>query len=340
MTELGKIDRDVFDRIIYPRLGSQREDVTVGPQHGVDFGVLDIGGQAVVIGTDPVSLLPELGLERAGALAVEIVLTDIAVSGLEPTHLAINLTLPPDWSDEALETAWGGIASKARSLGVSIVSGHTARYPGIDSSWVGGATALGVGSHADIVRPDGATPGDRLVMTTGPAAEFAGLVGTLFPKALGLDPETVAIAQERVDDITAVGDARAAFDAGEITAMHDATEGGIAGGLVEMARGAGVGFEINAERVPVQPGVQAVCEAVGVDPWHVTSAGTLLLAVAPEYEDAVVEALTDRGTTAAGIGRVTDERGVSVDGCTVCSPDGDPAWDVFDQLSAESDRRG
>ncbi|MFB6082807.1 MAG: AIR synthase family protein [Halorientalis sp.] len=333
MTDLGKIDRDVFREVISPSLGADRDDVALGPQHGVDFGVLEIGGRAVAIATDPVSLLPELGLERAGRLALEIVLTDVAVSGIAPTHLAISLTLPPDWSDEELAAAWGGLADHAERLGVSIVTGHTARYPGVDGSWVGGATVLGVGDPGDVVRPDGANPGDDLVLTTGPAAELTGLFATLFPAELGLDAETVATARERVDDIAAVADARAAFAAGDVTAMHDATEGGVAGGLAEMAAGAGVGFEIEADRVPVAPGVEAVCEAVGVDPWRVTSAGTLLIAVGSGDGPAVAEAVRENGTRAAVVGSVTAGEGVTVDGEAVDPPDSDPAWDAFDRLS-------
>jgi len=333
MSDLGKIDRAVFEEIIYPNLGASRGDVAVGPRHGVDFGVLDVGGQAVVIATDPVSLLPALGLERAGRLALEIVLADVAVSGIAPTHLAINLTLPPEWSDGDLATVWRAISDHAESLGVSIVSGHTARYPGIDSSWVGGATVLGVGDHDDLVRPDGARPGDRIIVTTGPAAEIAGLLSTLFPERLGLDAETVATAQERADDIAAVADARAAFDAGGVTAMHDATEGGIAGGLTEMARGAGARFELDRAAVPIQPGVEAVCQAVDLDPWTVTSAGTLLLTVAPDRAEAVAAAVRERGTPAAVAGDVVDGDGVFIDGERVSPPDADPSWDVFDRLS-------
>jgi hydrogenase expression/formation protein HypE len=333
MTDLGKIDREVFRDVIYPALGATRDDVALGPQHGVDFGVLEVGDRAVVIAADPISLLPELGLERAGRLALEIVLADVAVSGIAPTHLAIILTLPPDWSDADLAAAWSGIASHAERLGVSIVTGHTARCPGIESSWVGGATVLGVGDPADVVRPDGASPGDDLVMTTGPAAEMTGLFATLFPEQLGLDAETVATAQERVDDIAAVADARAAFEAGGVTAMHDATEGGVAGGLTEMARGAGVRFEIDADRVATAPGVDAVCDAVGVDPWTVTSAGTLLIAVESGSGAAVAEAVRDRGTPAAVVGSVTEGEGVAVDGEPLEAPDGDPAWEAFDRLS-------
>lgn len=335
MTDLGKIDGAVFEELIYPNLGADRDDVAVGPRHGVDFGVLDIGGRAIVIATDPVSLLPELGLERAGRLALEIVLTDVAVSGIPPTHLAINLTLPPTWSDEELATVWRAISDHAEALGVSIVSGHTARYPGIDSSWVGGATVLGVGDHDDIVRPDGASPGDRIVVTTGPAAEIAGLLATLFPEELGLDAETVATAQERADDIAAVEDARAAFEAGGVTAMHDATEGGVVGGLTEMASGAGVRFDIERDPVPLQPGVRAVCDAVDVDPWTVTSAGTLLLTVEPAAADAVVEAVSKRGTPTAVVGEVTAGEGVLFGGEPVRPPAADPSWDVFDRLGGD-----
>ncbi|WP_424019367.1 AIR synthase-related protein [Halorientalis pallida] len=333
MTDLGKIDRDVFREVIYPALGADRDDVALGPQHGIDFGVVEVGERAVVLAADPVSLLPELGLERAGRFALEVVLTDVAVSGIPPTHLAISLTLPPDWSDEGLAAVWTGLADHAERLGVSVVTGHTARYPEVDSSWVGGATVLGVGDPEDVVRPDGASPGDDLVLTTGPAAEMTGLFATLFPEQLGLDAETVAIAQERVDDIAAVADARAAFDAGAVTAMHDATEGGVAGGLTEMARGAGVRFEIESDRVPVAPGVEAVCDAVDVDPWRVSSAGTLLMAVESGEGAAVAEAVRRRGTAAAVVGSVTDGSGVAVDGEAIEPPDSDPAWDAFERLS-------
>ncbi|MBX0287293.1 AIR synthase family protein [Halomicroarcula sp. F28] len=333
MSDLGKIDSETFRDVIYPNLGANREDVAVGPRHGVDFGVLDIGERAVVVATDPISILPELGWRRAGRLALEIVLTDVAVSGIAPTHLAVNLTLPPSWSDDNLEALWTGLADHADRLGVSIVSGHTARYPGIDSSWVGGATVLGVGDHDDIVRPDGAAPGDDIVVTTGPAAEVTGLLATLYPEQLGLSPETVATAQERVADIAGVADARTAFETGGVTAMHDATEGGIAGGLVEMASGAGVRFDIEADAMPLAPGVATVCEAIEVDPWTVTSAGTLLCTVESGHGEAVVDALDDRGTPAAVVGTVTDGEGVFVDGERRSAPESDPSWSVFERFS-------
>lgn len=336
MSELGKVDRSFFDAVIRPNLGAEREDVALGPTHGVDFGVLDVGGRALVTAADPISILPQLGFERAGRLAVDIVLADVAVSGVAPTHIAVSLSLPPEMTDEELAATWRGMADHCRDLGVSVVAGHTARYSGIDYSWVGGATGFGVGAFEDLVRPDGARPGDALVVSTGPAAEVAGLFSTLYGDRLDLPAKTVAVARERLEDIEAVADARAAFEAGEVTAMHDATEGGVLGGLWEMADGADVRFDVERTRMPLAPGVEAVCDAVGVDPWRVTSCGTLLVTVEPADAEAVVAALEARGTPAAAVGHVVEGEGVYVDGERVEPPEHDPSW----AAAAELARRG
>ncbi len=330
MGNLGKIDRGFFERVVFPRLGADRADVSIGPRHGVDFGVLSVEDSAVVLATDPVSVLPELGWKRAGRLALEVVLADVAVSGIGPTHLTISLSMPPETSDDDLASLWHGIHDHANDLGVSIVAGHTARYPGIDTSWVGAATAIGVGDPADLVRPDGARPGDSLVVTTGPAAEMAGLFATIYPEALDLSAETVTTAQRRVADIEVVADAQAV--AGDVSAMHDATEGGLQGALVEMARGAGVRFDIETEKAPTAPGASAVCEAAGVDPWTVSSAGTLVIAIAEQDADAVVAALRERNTRAAVVGSVTQGEGVYFDGARQTMPEEDPSWGATERL--------
>ncbi len=333
MSDLGKIDAAMFDRVIRPNLGADRDDVRLGPTPGIDFGVVDVGDRSLVVSTDPISLLPELGLERAGRLAIDIVLTDVAVSGVAPSHLTVSLSLPASFDDDTVAGLWRGIADHARRFDVSIVAGHTGRYPSIEGSWVGAGTTFGVGDASAVVRPDGARPGDALVISTGPAAEVAGLFATRYPDQLGLDPETIVTARERVDDIAALGDALTAHSAGEVTAMHDATEGGIAGGLVEMATGADVRMEVDRDAVPLGDGVAAVCSAVSVDPWHVTSAGTLVIAVNPADADALVDALQRAETPAAVVGRVESGTGVYADGERVRPPDRDPSWAAARRLS-------
>jgi len=373
---LGKVDDDFFADLIAPELGADREDVRLGPAHGVDFGVVDIGGgggtagggganagganasgggasggggQALVTATDPLSLLPALGFERAGRFAVSFAISDVAVSGVAPTHVAVSLSLPTEMDESAFASFWQGLTSECAELGVAVVTGHTAQYPAASYPWVGATTVFGVGDHDDVIRPDGARPGDDLVVTEGPAVETAGLLATLFPDEFdALGAETVADAQACLDRTGVTRDARAAVKAARaehdtggaasdatdapITAMHDATEGGLRGALCETAAVSGVRLDVDRERVPTDPAALAVTDHLGIDPWACTTAGSLLLSVDPAATETVVSALASRGTPAAAAGTVREGSGVSVDGERVRPPEEDPSWAAWAAL--------
>jgi hydrogenase expression/formation protein HypE len=329
MPAYGKVDGAFFDEHIYPHLGAEREEVAVGPQHGVDFGVVDLDDRSLVVATDPISVLPELGFERAGRFAFEVVCADVAVSGLPPAYLSLDFTLPPSMTDAEFASFWQAFDREARDLGASVVAGHTARYEGCSFPWVGGATVMGVGNRDEIVRPDGARPGDALLLTTGPAVEAVGLLTTLFGDEMDLPESTLDTARERLDDARAVRDALAAAAAGPVTAMHDVTEGGLRGALCEMTASTGVRFDIDRERVPMRPGVEPVCEYLDIDPWAATSAGSLLIAVDSSGVDPVLDALESRETTAAVVGEVSAGSGAYVDGERIEPPAADPSWDVY-----------
>jgi hydrogenase maturation factor len=335
MPELGKVDREFFDEHIYPHLGADREDVTLGPQHGVDFGVVEVADRALAMATDPVFLLPSLGFERAAWFAVHVLLSDVAVSGLAPTHLSVDFNLPPEITDEQFETVWSTFDRELRELDVSVVTGHTARYAGCNYPMVGGATAVSVGDPEELVRPDGARAGDRVVITKGPAIEATGLLAIQFESMLAeaVDADTVADATDRFYDMSPVRDALTAAAAGPVTAMHDATECGIYGGLHEVARAGGVRIDVERERIPVQPGVLAACEFFDIDPWASISEGTVLATVRPEGVDDVLAALEAAGIPAADVGEVREGEGVYVDGERTEHPGVDPFWAAFEEFT-------
>jgi hydrogenase maturation factor len=340
MPNLGKADRAFLADRVLPNLGADRDDVAVGPAHGVDFGLLDVDGTALAIAADPISILPALGFERAGRFALAFVLADVAVSGLAPSHLAISFTLPPEMDDESFSDVWGAIHEEAADLGVSIVTGHTARYSGCSFPWVGGATALAVGDHDDVIRPDGATIGDDILVTNGPAVETVGLLSTLYPDAIGLAEPTLSTAQARLDEAACVRDAMTVAAAGDggVHAMHDATECGLSGAFLEVASSAGVRLAVDTDGIPIRPGVRAACDALGIDPWAAGAGGTLVIAVDPDHTAAVRDALDSRGTAVGLAGTVERGSGVVVDGEAITHPEVDPAWAAFEELAAESDR--
>ncbi|MDZ7850178.1 MAG: AIR synthase family protein [Halodesulfurarchaeum sp.] len=328
----GKVDRDFFDAFIEGRLGATREDVLLGPTYGADFGLLSIDDHALAIATDPIFVLRDLGLERAAWFAFHVVLSDVALSGLAPSHLAVDLALPPDTDPETFETIWTVFDAEARELGVSIVTGHTGAYAGAAFPTIGAGTALAVGDPEQVVRPTGAEPGDRLLVTKGPAIETTGILATVFGDELDLPAASVSAARDRFFDTSPVETARVAASAGPVTAMHDATEGGLANALHELAHASKVGLAVESDRVPVMDGVEAVCSHFEIDPWQASSSGTVLVTVAPDGAAAVLDGLETAGIPAAEAGTVTDTGNVLVDGDPITVPETDPFWPTYERV--------
>ncbi|MDL0120237.1 AIR synthase-related protein [Halobacterium salinarum] len=325
----GKAGRGFFDDHIAGRTGANRDDVRLGPTYGADFGVVAVADSVVAMATDPVFVLRALGIERAAWFAFHICVSDVALSGLSPAHLAVDLNLPPDTATETFDAIWEVFDREARALGVSLTTGHTGTYEGCSFPTVGGATALAVGAAEDVVTPTGAQPGDRVVVTKGPAVETTGMLGVLFGDRLPISAAAAAAARDRFADATPVRDAATMAAAGEVTAMHDATERGLANGLHELAAASGVGLSITRDAVPVLPGVRAVCEQFEMDAWAASSEGTVIAAVDPGSVDAVLGALGDEGIPAADVGVVEAGSGVTVDGDPLAEPAADPLWPAY-----------
>jgi len=114
-----------------------------------------------------------------------------------------------------------------------------------------------------------------------------------------------------------------------VSAMHDATEGGLLGAFCEMAASAGVRFEIDADSAPMRSGVAPVCDALDIDPWKTTSSGTLVLAVPAGAVGAVRRAIDARGTPVAEVGRVVEGSGVRFRGEEWAEPPRDESWDAY-----------
>ena len=345
----GKATAELFEQVILRRLGASDADVLVGPKHGVDVGVVQVAdGVAMALTTDPVFVVPAYGWERAAWFAVHILASDAATSGLPLRWMAVDLNLPPEISDQDLTSLWDAFSRTCNDLGIAVVTGHTARYDGCAWPMVGGATCVALGPDDAFVTPTMARPGDRVVITKGAAIEATALFAATFPDRLaaGVGAEVVRQADELFEQMTVVPEARiaAAFglrDRG-VTSMHDATEGGVVGGLLEVAVASGVGMRIDLDAIPVRPEVRAVCDHVGIDPYTSISEGTLIATLRPDRAIGYVEACAREGIDAAIVGDVTEPD----DGRVLVGADGveralehpglDPFWGAFGAWASEA----
>jgi Hydrogenase maturation factor len=261
--------------------------------------------------------------------------------------MTVDLNLPPEISDAELTEFWDAFHRACEDLGIAVVAGHTARYDGCAWPMVGGATCVALGSSDAYVTPTMARPGDRIVVTKGAAIETAALFAATFPQRLaaGVGEDVVRRADALFEQMTVVPEARVAAAFGlrhrGVTSMHDATEGGVIGGLLEVAAASGVGMRVDRDLIPVRPEVRAVCDHVGIDPYVSISEGTLIATVVRERADAFVAALAEAGIDAALVGEITDPQ----DGRLVGSSEGmapmthpglDPFWAAFGAWAADA----
>jgi hydrogenase expression/formation protein HypE len=342
----GKATPELFEEVILRRLGATDRDVLVGPQHGVDVGVVRVAdGVAMALTADPVFVVPAYGWERAAWFAVHVLASDASTSGLPLRWISVDLNLPPSISDEDLTALWDAFHRACEDLGIAVVTGHTARYDGCDWPMVGGATCLALGSADAYVTPRMARPGDDVVVTKGAAVEATALFAATFPDRLeaGVGAEIVKAADALFERMTVVPEARVAARFGlrdrGVTSMHDATEGGVLGGLLEVAVASGTGVRIERDAIPVPDEVRAVCDHVGIDPYTSISEGTLIATVAAGRSSAFVDELAKEGIPAAVIGHVTERSAgrvliVEGDERPLVHPGIDPFWAAFGAWAA------
>ena len=269
---------------------------------------------------------------KFGEIAATNALSDVYAMGGKPV-IALNIVgFPVDLPHEILGRILSGGASKAQEAGVLIVGGHTVD----DAEPKYGMSVTGVVHPGEQVTNAGAKPGDILVLT----------------KPIGTGIITTAGKQERVSAETlnrAVSimselnrePAEAMMHVG-VNACVDVTGFGLLGHLRLIAQGSGVSARVKASNVPVIEGVQELLE-MGIAPggthrnlesldgvvdWHeditdqtqilladAQTSGGLLIAVAPDKKDALLEALEDVGVqTRAVIGEILarDPKGAAI----------------------------
>lgn len=336
--KIGKIDSDTFSSIILERLGKKNDRVLVPPMTGIDAGVVDIGNDRVlIVAEDPIFAIPGQPLEMFGWYTVHIGASDIAVMGVKPEFMTYSLLMPPDFSKEDFITVVDSIDRAAGDLGIAIVGGHTGHYPGFAAPTIGGITVFATARRDEYVTPAGARPGNVVILTKGPAIETAGILSVLRePEFMARYPENlVKTAQDCIHRMTVVEDALTAMAAGGVTAMHDATEGGVIGGLCEIAEASGVGMEIEEARCIYPDEVRMVCEHFGIDPLTAIAEGSLLITAHHDSAGTILSALARAGIPASVIGNVTGNpshrRILRSDGRwkDLAIPKQDPFWPIF-----------
>nr|WP_067060147.1 AIR synthase-related protein [Mucilaginibacter sp. L294] len=333
----GKISGGGFDELILPRLGFARSNITHGPAFGVDVSVVDIGnGTGLAMTSDPLSLIPSLGLAESAWLSVHLMANDMATTGHSPMYAQMVLNLPLGLSVDDFTTYWEHVHKYCKAIGVAITGGHTGSIEGQNSTIAGGGTMLLTAPLNEILVSSRARPGDVIIVTKECALSSAAILAMSFPQTVKnkLGKEVYDQCCALFYQTSSLPDALAAVGAGQVTAMHDVTEGGVLGAVYEMAVASGLGVRIRNEDLPSGIAQQQVTQLFGIDERFCIGAGAMIIAANPGTERHVLEALAARQIKGTVIGEFTDKaeglRLVS-DGRNEQMPyyEKDPYWAAF-----------
>jgi hydrogenase maturation factor len=301
----GKIPADILKDVVFRNLGAKRPEVILGPSTGIDGTIIDVGNKSLISSMDPITG----AIDRIGWLAVNVNANDVATFGCVPRFMLSCILLPEKSNRATVETITTQMSRAAEDLGIAIVGGHCETTPGLKSPIVVGC-AIGVTEKNRYVTAGGAKPSDKLILTKSAGIEGTAILASDRENQLKevLNAATLKSAKQFYKRISIVKDALTAFKTGGVHAMHDPTEGGIAGAIHEMADASNLGVKISGEKIRVEPETVKICEFYRIDPLQLIASGSLLVASEPASAEEIVKTLRKKRVHAEIIGEFLPSR--------------------------------
>jgi hydrogenase expression/formation protein HypE len=221
-----------------------------------------------------------------GELAVNGTVNDLAVAGARPLGLSLSLVLEEGLEADELRAEVEAAAAAAEAAGVQVVSGDTKVVErGHADRMYACTTGVGAADPRAELSTTGLRPDDRILVsgTIGEHGTAIMLARDEFELEADVKSDTRSLWPAVDALLEEVGPA--------LRCMRDATRGGVASALNELARASGVAVLVSERQVPVTPAVAGAAELLGIDPMYVANEGKLVAFVAPEAADAALGAL-------------------------------------------------
>lgn len=293
----GRATRRLIEGLFHPRLANAALDA-MG-----DAAVVEHGATRLAFTTDSFVVRPlAFPGGSIGELAINGTLNDLAVTGARPIALTAAFVLEAGLATDVLVREVDALAHAASAAGVPVVSGDTkvVEHGKADGLYI---TTSGIGVVGANVKldPQRVAPGDR-VLLSGPIGDHG--VTILIARA-ELDLESDAL-QSDTRSVWPMVSALLDAVGHDVKWMRDATRGGVATVLNELAADSKTCVRLRDDALPVRPVVRGACELLGLDALHVANEGQFVAIVSASAADAALAALraAPGGADAVDIGEV------------------------------------
>ncbi len=240
-----------------------------------------------------------------GKLAVAGTVNDLAVSGAKPLFLSAAFIIEEGFNFSDLEVIVKSMAEEAKKARISIVTGDTkvVNRGKCDKIFI---TTTGIGEilekHSHIGSAKKVQPGDKIIINGTIADHGMAVISAREQLSFSTDIISDCACLNRL-----IGEAMEATE--QIRFMRDATRGGLATVLCELAENKNFGIEIDEASLPVNENVRGMCELLGFDPLYVANEGKVVMVVGEKDAEKVLETLkkNELGRRSAIIGNIVDE---------------------------------
>ena len=294
----GVLSEELIENLFLPAFGR----VTGAAR---DSALLDVAGGRIALTTDSYVVQPLFFPGgNIGDLAVNGTINDLACSGAQPVGLTAGFILEEGLELDVLGAVAETMGKAAAAAGVGIVTGDTkvVAKGSADGLFVNTA-GVGVVPAGVHIGPERARPGDHIIVS-GNLGEHGVAIMSVRE---GIDFGTVVTTDSA--PLHRLVAAMLAAGGAAVHTLRDPTRGGLVASVVEIARGASVGIELDLAAIPVPETVSSACSFLGLDPLQVANEGKMVAFVDPSHSEGVLEAMRARpeGADAAIIGRVVGE---------------------------------
>jgi len=237
-----------------------------------------------------------------GDLSIFGTVNDLSMSGAKPLFLSAGFILEEGLPMETLGTIVDSMAEACLVSGVKIATGDTkvVNHGHGDGMYIN-TTGIGIIPSGVDISPKNARPGD-VIMVNGNIGDHGIAIMSL---RAGLDFETTI--RSDTAPLNSLVDLMLA-ETNQIHCLRDATRGGLAAVLNELAISSQIGLEFDEKSVPIQPEVSAACEMLGLDPFYIANEGKLVVVLPENQADKVLTVMRAHpyGKNAAIIGKVVE----------------------------------